>query len=463
MDQFFKKTRFGPSSGHLNPDLMIQNTDRVEPRVGPFLTPHQRKRYVKHGIVHYHLNRIRESQGVPNPYLHAWEYAKEDSIRKVKKKKSKESDKKKKDDEDKEQESKSKPISDSSDSEEESDSDEEDLREDKHKPKKEKPKKKAMPDNPLQIQAQEQEPQDKLPEMPLQDYVGKHPFRMVLSGKTGSGKSTLLTWLINNFYADYFTDIIVMAKTLKEDPVWRYAKLDPELMFEEYDPKLIEEIEKSQHDYIHTHGIATARRILVIIDDFASDTSAMRSKKLNDLFFYGRKKSISIVILTQQYNSVWKRNRENCELVVVFPTGNNAEQEALQGEQRSIFFHSGVEGNYCFDEIFRHCTTPDEEDIDEYPFMVINYQSKDKRQIYRKRLHGVITLQINPLTKMVDADFTLKGRRERAAWALQASRGQKRKRDGSGAGGSGGGTLLGGSASISSQSMGLKDRQQTGS
>ena len=67
MDQFFKKSRFGASPGAINSDLMIQNTDRFQPSVGPYMTPKQRKRFVKKGIVLYHLNRIRESQGVPNP------------------------------------------------------------------------------------------------------------------------------------------------------------------------------------------------------------------------------------------------------------------------------------------------------------------------------------------------------------------------------------------------------------
>lgn len=392
----------------MNEDLMLQNTDRINNGVGPYLTPKQRKRYIKKGIVHYHLNRIRETQGVPNPYLHAWEFQKQDSIRAAKRKAKKDT---KKDKQEKEEKNPSQPESDSSSEDE--DSDEEDLREDKHKPKKkDKKKKQSMPDNPLQVQAQEKEPQDELPEMPMQDFVGKHPFRMVLSGKTGSGKSTLLTWLVNTFYADYFTDIIVMAKTLKEDPVWRYARIDRDLMFETFDVQKLEAIEKAQHDYIETHGIATARRILLIIDDFAADQGSMRATKLSDMFFYGRKKSISLVILTQQYNSVFKKNRENAEWIIAFPTGNNAEQEALQNEQRSIYFHSGREGNYCFDEIFRFCTVPDE--IDDYPFLVINHQSEDKTQIYRKRLHGLITLKINPLTHMVDADFTLKGRRERA-------------------------------------------------
>lgn len=415
MQQFFKKSRFGSAVGLINEDLMLQNTDRINNGVGPYLTPKQRKRYVKKGVVHYHLNRIREAQGVPNPYLHAWEFEKQDSIRRKKHKREKKDDSKKKE----EEKNPSKPESDSSSEDEDSDSDAEDLREDKHKPKKKEKKKKAMPDNPLQVQAQEKEPQDELPEMPMQDFVGKHPFRMVLSGKTGSGKSTLLTWLINTFYADYFTDIIVMAKTLKEDPVWRYARIDPGLMFETFDIQKLELLEKAQHDYIQTHGIATARRVLLIIDDFAADQGSMRATKLSDLFFYGRKKSISLVILTQQYNSVYKKNRENAEWIIAFPTGNNAEQEALQNEQRSIYFHSGREGNYCFDEIFRFCTVPDE--IDQYPFLVINHQCEDKTKLYRKRLHGLITLKINPLTHMVDADFTLKGRRDRAKQGQQQS------------------------------------------
>lgn len=49
----------------------------------------------------------------------------------------------------------------------------------------------------------------KLPKNDGHEYVGRHPFRAILSGESGTGKTTLLIHLLNKFYAPYFDRIYI--------------------------------------------------------------------------------------------------------------------------------------------------------------------------------------------------------------------------------------------------------------
>jgi len=337
-----------------------RHLEAITGRVPEYIPHGERKRYAKLGSALYYLKQMHQEFGLPNPHKDAKHYQEKEDAKKKKRKKK-------------------------------SDSDDE---------KKAKKKKGPQDDNYLQVKAIPKDPKDEPPKTPFGDYCGEHPFRMIISGTTGSGKSTLLVHLLNNVYTKYFTHIYVMAKTLHEDPVWKGVQGIPKDNYmEDYDPQFVHQLREKQKNFIKEHGIRAADTILLVMDDFAADKHAIHDKEIQGLNSYGRKDSISICTLTQKYNRVLKFNRCQTELIIVFPTGNNSEFEALMHEQRSVYFPAGRPGNDCFDRVYRECTAPDE--IDEYPFMVINHQA-EYPEIYRKRLYGVLKLKIDPETHMVD-------------------------------------------------------------
>lgn len=85
---------------------------------------------------------------------------------------------------------------------------------------------------------------------PHHEHVGKHPFRMIINGKTGSGKGVLLRNLMDRFYSSYFDRIYWFSKTFKTDPTFADRTWEPSEIIETWDPAMLEHILDTQMDEV---------------------------------------------------------------------------------------------------------------------------------------------------------------------------------------------------------------------
>ena len=203
--------------------------------------------------------------------------------------------------------------------------------------------------------------------------VPKPSFLMYLCASRGSGKSTtLLNLLLNkDLIAGKFNQIYYISPTsaldskidvLKTTPgiikpntklinklkekgkiqildsgvqEKEYSTSIPESNFiEEVDINLLKELISEQKQIISTFGKSIADSILLIYDDFVSETKFWISQQVQKLIFNSRHFKISMLITSQNYKSLPKSLRLNMSQVVLFSTSNEAELKAIYDENR---------------------------------------------------------------------------------------------------------------------------------
>eukprot|EP00466_Bigelowiella_natans_P003113 jgi/Bigna1/131128/aug1.13_g5836 len=102
------------------------------------------------------------------------------------------------------------------------------------------------------------------------------------------------------------------------------------------------------------------KKMLVIIDDFASDEKVMKSETSKDLFFAGRKHGVCVWITSQHHKMVQPDVRTNAEHLIVFSRQPSSElkkmaEETSMGECTKKKIMEMFDETSTMDCSFSHC------------------------------------------------------------------------------------------------------------
>lgn len=214
-------------------------------------------------------------------------------------------------------------------------------------------------------------------------------FKLLACGPSGSGKSTAVINLLNLAYRESFKKVYLIGPTSKVDKVWDSLKIDNYNSNSKKEKISIDELTrifKSGLQSVKTRG-HTGPKTLLIFEDFintvdpATGKLLLNSHEVADLALVGRHAAISIIFLTQLYNKLPRRLRENCSHVIYLPS--------KQGE------NSRIAEDYCpprknkkwMEQLVMSATKPDE--TNSHPFLFIDVYAEPKYK-YRRNFDLLI-------------------------------------------------------------------------
>jgi energy-coupling factor transporter ATP-binding protein EcfA2 len=227
-------------------------------------------------------------------------------------------------------------------------------------------------------------------------------FKLLACGPSGSGKSTAVINLLNLAYTDVFDHIYLIGPTSKVDKVWDSLKLkafSDRCKKEKISIIELEKIFRSGLRSVKTRG-HTGPKTLLIFEDFIntvdSDTGKLllQSHQVADLALVGRHAAISIVFLTQLYNKLPRRLRENCSHVIYLPS--------KQGENSRIAedFCPPRRNKKWMEQLVMEATKPDSKNS--HPFLFIDVYAEPEFK-FRRNFNMLINWTSAEDTKTMDS------------------------------------------------------------
>lgn len=197
-------------------------------------------------------------------------------------------------------------------------------------------------------------------------------FKLLACGPSGSGKSTAVINLLNLAYTDVFDHIYLIGPTSKVDKVWDSLKLrgfSDRCKKEKISVPELEKIFRSGLRSVKARG-HTGPKTLLIFEDFINTVDSetgkllLASHQVADLALVGRHAAISIVFLTQLYNKLPRRLRENCSHVIYLPS-KHGENTRIAEE-----FCPPRRNKKWMEQLVMEATKPDDEHT--HPFLFID-------------------------------------------------------------------------------------------
>ena len=188
--------------------------------------------------------------------------------------------------------------------------------------------------------------------------IPSFPNRCLFVAPTGSGKSVVIVNLLirKRYLRNFYDKILFFSPNVNYEEEHIEIKLKnkkTDILFEEKFKenkfkKVIETLMAEQKEL--KDNKKPMKKILIILDDFASDKKVMKSKTLKDLFFAGRKYGISVWITTQYYKIVPPDIRTNAEHLIIFSKQPSSELNKI-AEEISISNFSKKNIINIFDEL----------------------------------------------------------------------------------------------------------------
>jgi hypothetical protein len=234
-----------------------------------------------------------------------------------------------------------------------------------------------------------------IPSRPYQEsyIIPKHPFRLILTGRSGSGKSNLLVNLMKKsiFYGrtdpnddktGYFDLVFLFSPTAGiGDDLVTHLDIPSQRIYTDTATYLVRlnHIFETQDGLIKSTGIAKSPKILCIFDDIQSASKFMNSDSFTKLFIAGRHSNISIIVAIQSWTRLPRVLRLQASNIMLFPS-SNSEVELLADEYTPPGFSKRE-----FMSLVMHATR------EPYNFLHINNQAPDNK--YRKNLDTVLSLK----------------------------------------------------------------------
>ncbi len=218
-----------------------------------------------------------------------------------------------------------------------------------------------------------------------QGILPKHPFSMILSGRSGSGKTCLLVNLLSRkeFLKHYFQYILIFSPTASTtDDTYASLNIPEENIKSDFTADDLERLIKSRKDLIKKKGIEWVgknSRILLILDDIIADRSFLNSPEALKIFCLLRHYLVSVIICTQSFNKIPRALRINSNSLAIFPS-TQSEIEVLKDE----ITPPGLNRKQ-FQKLIEDATSG------RYDFLYINNHADPNKRI-RKNLDEVINL-----------------------------------------------------------------------
>jgi hypothetical protein len=149
------------------------------------------------------------------------------------------------------------------------------------------------------------------------------PFRALVVAPSGSGKSNFITNLISLFCKGKdgtYDNIYIFCKS-RDKPLYRYLADKSKGLIEVH-----EDLSKLPV----MNDLNQCKQTLIIFDDFV--TSVKQAPIIQEWFIRGRKRSCSVMYLSQSYYGTPKLIRQNVNYVVVLKLGGSRDINALMRE-----------------------------------------------------------------------------------------------------------------------------------
>ena len=149
------------------------------------------------------------------------------------------------------------------------------------------------------------------------------PFRSLVVAPSGSGKSNFITNLISLFCKGKegtFDNIYIFCKS-RDEPLYQFLGDKSKGLIEVH-----ETLEKLPA----LNDLKTSEQTLIIFDDFITDMK--KFPIISDYFIRGRKKSASIMFLSQSYFNTPKIIRQNINYCVILKLGGTRDVNAILRE-----------------------------------------------------------------------------------------------------------------------------------
>jgi len=153
-------------------------------------------------------------------------------------------------------------------------------------------------------------------------------FSMLLLGNSGSGKTMLIKKIINSIKKNY-QYFVILCPSLEFSGDYDEFKNNDEknqfTFFNEYDPRVLEEIMETQADIIVRYGKQRTPKVVVLLDDCMEN---IRQRSIVEkLYFKGRHLNISPISLVQKLKGISTILRVNTRYSIFFRAGNSSELE----------------------------------------------------------------------------------------------------------------------------------------
>jgi hypothetical protein len=216
--------------------------------------------------------------------------------------------------------------------------------------------------------------------------LSKYPFSWIISGKSGSGKTQLLlnTLSRENMLKNYFHVVIVFSPTANDldDTYDVLGNIPKENFVKTFDKSTLDNILANRKKIIKKKGIkwvAENNRVCLLFDDCIAEKSFLNSPEALKMFTLLRHYLCSCIILSQSFNGIPKKIRNNANMLSIFPS-LSSEVDIMLEE----ICPSGTTKKE-FRAIINHCTDG------RYDFMHINNGAEPGKRI-RKNLTEVIDI-----------------------------------------------------------------------
>ena len=172
--------------------------------------------------------------------------------------------------------------------------------------------------------------------------IPSFPNRALLIGSTNSGKTNLLVSLLTSekFLKGFYDQIYLWSPNAYFEEINElieiYNKKAKVQFIENVNTKdFKKKVEQIFEEQRKKKGLDNMDKILFIIDDAVSNKKFMRSKILQDVYFFSRKLYIQTFLLTQYYKSVPGQIRQNSEHLIIFASQPKSEIKKV-AEENSI-------------------------------------------------------------------------------------------------------------------------------
>ena len=219
------------------------------------------------------------------------------------------------------------------------------------------------------------------------DVLPKLPMISMLVGPSCSGKTVLLTNVILDIYRDCLSIIYIWGPSINVDSTWKPVKdyirynIKPNdrdrCYFDKHEDSELEQVIKTQQKVIYYRKEQKHKdlyQILVVIDDFADDTSFTRKPQLlHQLYIRGRHCIISAITSTQVCKHISPIVGKNMTHLLIYRLRNYGDLEAIVEDMSAIYNKKTLLHMY-------------HEAISEpYSFLCINLMQKDNNKMFMQR------------------------------------------------------------------------------
>ena len=226
-----------------------------------------------------------------------------------------------------------------------------------------------------------------------QNIIPKHPFRLMLVGRSGSGKSMNLVNLMtrphmygrtkkDNPKSHYFDLIFLFSPTAEGgDDLVDHLEL-PENRIVTNQSKfapVLNHILQTQKGLIEKGGLLKSPKICLIFDDCQSAERFLKSEDFVKIFIAGRHYNISVICCGQSWTKFSRVTRLNASNIMLYPS-SGSEVDLLCDE-----FCPPNKNKKQFRELIQHATN------EPYQFLHINNQTSIKDR-YRKNLDVILSI-----------------------------------------------------------------------